>query len=257
MGKQVSVGSIVAVVVVLLGVLGAYAIGATQGPAAAASATPTSAVDQRTLVTNGVGEVTGIPDQLSFDLAVTRTESDVSTALANADRTMRDALNKLAKQGVVRRDIQTTGLSVDPQYRYYNNGDSTITGYSVTENATVLLRDLKTAGKVISSTVATGGNAIRLSDVQLKVGDTDALMAKARAAAVKSAKAKGSEYAAAAGQSLGKLVSLKEVSAAAPQPVPFYAEDAGIAGLKAQTAVPIRAGTQDLKVTVQVVWQVN
>jgi uncharacterized protein YggE len=89
------------------------------------------------------------------------------------------------------------------------------------------------------------------------VGDTDALMAKARAAAVKSAKAKGSEYAAAAGQSLGKLVSLKEVSAPAPQPVPLYAADVPLAGLKDQTAVPIRAGTQDLKVTVQVVWQVN
>ena len=52
---------------------------------------------------------------------------------------------------------------------------------------------------------------MRVSDIRLEVGDPDAVLEKARDAAVDAATAKAEQYAEAAGQTLGDVVSIREV----------------------------------------------
>ena len=258
--SSVSVGTLGVVTAAVLALLGAYVMGAGSAggtPAAAdpAAAQPTAA-DTRTIAMTGTGEVTGVPDQLTFQVSVNKKAGDVSTALAATNRTMRQVLAALRQAGVARKDVQTTGLSIRPDYYYGSNSPPVLTGYVVNQSASVLVRDLKSSGSALSAAVRAGGDAVRVNGLSLKIGDRDALMTKARSAAVSAAEAKAKQYADATGQTLGAVVSLREVRATPP---PVYGlRTPAMATLDAvKGSVPIRAGSENLKVTVSIVWQLG
>lgn len=250
-----------------LTVVSAYAVGAAGGDggdvgsaaadAAGTGAAPTGSGEgdqRRTLSLQGTGESTGVPDQLTFRLAARAKADDVSTALGDASSTLRRVLGALREAGVRGKDVRTTGLSVQPDYAYYPSGPPVLTGYVATQSVSVLVRELADAGATITAATVAGGNAVRLSGVDLRIGDRDALLAEARDAAVGQARTKAEQYAAAAGDTLGAVLSVREVAARGGAPVP-----SAYGGLTrdAVAAVPIKAGTQDLRVTVAVVWELD
>ncbi len=258
----VSVRSLLAALVVLIALTMAYAVGVRSdgGESAAASTRPVAAEADRpaaepSIVMTGRGEVTAVPDQLAFDVAVTVTRSDVSSALKRANTVTRDVIRALQDQGIARRDLETTGLSINPVYDYTDSG-SVLVGYRTTERFGVLVRDLKVGGQAITVAAQTGGNDVRISGVRLQVGDRDGLLAQARAAAVKEAAAKAEQYSDAAGTSLGSVVSVREVSARRPVSQLFRSSD--YAELSSASApVPIRAGSQEASVTVAITWSLG
>ena len=115
--------------------------------------------------------------------------------------------------------MQTTGLSMHAVYDYHSYGPPTLRGYRVGQRAQVLVRDLATGGQAVSAAVRAGGNDVRVGDIGLRIADTDSLLARSRDAAVQEATAKAQEYADAAGQTLGPVLTLREVHATpvAPQ----------------------------------------
>jgi uncharacterized protein YggE len=231
-------------------VLVAYMVGGAQSGTPTAAAADDTGTGTATIVMSGTGEATGIPDQLTFELAVSKTAGDVSAALHAASSTTRHVFQAVQQSGVARRDIQTTGLSVKPVYGYPNNGRAVISGYNVTQSMSVLVRSLPDAGKTMTAAVKAGGNASRLHDVRLQISDEAALQRRARADAIDQAKLKAEQYAAAAGRGLGEVTSVREVHASATiAPTVFRAAAADAGG-----SVPIRAGASDLRVTVKVVW---
>jgi uncharacterized protein YggE len=264
MNGNVTIGvrSILATGVVLLGLVAAYLLGSAGGGAAPAraaeqaTAAPVAAAD-RTLTMVGEGQATAVPDQLVFALAVGATRPDLETALDSASTTMERVLAALAPYDVKRADVQSTGLSMYPVYDYHSYSPPTLRGYRVSQRASVLVKELKLGGRAVSAAVSAGGNAVRVRDIKLRVGDPQAVMAKARDAAVAEATAKARQYAEATGQDLGEVLTLREVTTSnrpANRAMTF-----GLNGLtdsaRAATPVPIRAGRQDLGVTVQVVWE--
>lgn len=263
----ISVRSLVIAAAVAAALLLAYLVGAVQGgtvPAAAAApaAAPVTAaqagadqasVGSPTIVMSGTGTATGVPDQLSFRVEIHGTATDVSTALGYANGTTRRVLTAVEDEGVADADVQTTGLSIHANYDYSDDGPAVITGYSVTQNLSVLVRSLPGAGRIISATADAGGNAIRLHDVRLQVGDTDALLAKARDAAMAEAKAKAAQYAEASGRSLGDVLLVREAGGAGRH-AQVGLEAAAYATDGALRAVPIREGKAELDVSVSVVW---
>ena len=52
----------------------------------------------------------------------------------------------MRKTGVEKRDIKTTGLSIDPRYDYIDQRE-VLTGYRVKQSASVLVRSLRSAGR--------------------------------------------------------------------------------------------------------------
>jgi uncharacterized protein YggE len=259
----VSVRGLMVTGLVLLALVVAYLLGGSgengNAAQAAPAATPaaTEAVASRSLTMTGTGEATAVPDQLGFGLSVAVTRPDLDTALADANRTMERVLASLGKYGVEKGDVQTTGLSMDPVYDYPAYSPPVLRGYRVSERASVLVDELKKGGAAVSAAVAAGGNAVRVSNIQLKIGDPDAVLARARKAAVAQATAKAQEYADATGQELGDVLTLREVRATAPsvrQPLAYGRMLSGVTD-SAAAALPIRTGREDLKVTVQVVWE--
>src|SRR6516162_2939182 len=113
----------------------------------------------------------------------------------------------LRRSGVGAPDIQTSGLSIYPNY---SSSSGVPDGYQVSEQLTITLRRLSVAGSQISAAARAGGNATVIDGVSLNLSDTSALLASARARAVADAKAKATAYARALGRPLGPVVSMSE-----------------------------------------------
>jgi uncharacterized protein YggE len=258
---SLSVRSLLLTAALVVAVVIAYLLGtAAQGgtPAQAASEPATQAQPARTISMSGTGDATGVPDEMTFKLSVGSTADDVSTALDQASSKMKQAVAALRENGVEKEDTETTGLSIDPTYHYYNNQSPVLTGYRVRQSMEVHVRSLRGAGKALSAAIAAGGNSARISNLSLAIGDVDSLLSRARDKAVEEATTKAKQYAEATGQHLGDVVTLKEVSATpANQLDQAFATSYESMDRAALKAVPIQAGSEKLDVEVSVVWELD
>jgi uncharacterized protein len=231
-------------------VIGAFTIGAGQtsaSPAASGTvlANATPATGARITVT-GTGNVSGVPNQLSLSMGVQTSASSVASALRQANAAARSVTAVLRRTGVAASDIQTSGLSIYPNYSGSSGAPS---GYQVSEQLTITLRRLSVAGGQISAAARAGGNATTIDGVSLNLSDTGPLLAAARVKAVADARAKAAAYARALGRPLGPVISMSEAAPAQPvTPEPFAN------AAHAASSVPVHPGTQQLSVTVTVVF---
>jgi uncharacterized protein len=247
----------VAAGVVCAGLLiGAFTIGAAQtsaspsasGTALTAAATPGQPGARITVI--GTGNVSGVPNQLMLSMGVQTSGPSVAGALRQANEAVRAITRVLTHSGVSASSIQTSGLSIQPNYS--NSGAPS--GYGVSEQLSVTLNKLSTAGTQISQAARAGGNATVIDGVSLNLSDTGTLLASARAKAVADAKAKASAYARALGRPLGPVISMSETPPAQPvYSLPVPASNAA----RASASVPVHPGSQQLSVTVTVVFSLG
>jgi uncharacterized protein len=239
--------------------IGAFALGSSQGsaatspsgkqtPASARPAVLTSTTAAARITVTGTGNVTGTPNQLVLAMGVQVNGSSVGSALGDANAAVNRVTAALRADGVAAADIQTSGLSIWPNYP---NNSQTPNGYSVSESLTATLGSLAAAGTQIDAAVHAGGNATTVSGISLNLTDTSSLLAQARARAVDDATAKAAQYAQALGEPLGPVVSVTDQ--APTQPFPVYA---AASSATAKGSVPISPGTQQLSVSVTVVFAV-
>ena len=234
---------------------GVYALGTTQAHGATpavAPATVTSTAAPGGTVSSGItvtgtGNATGTPDELQLSLEVDEHAGSVGPALDAANHDMTKVRDALRAQGVADADLQTSGMSVQPNYGQQGN----ITGYQVTESLNAVLRNLGRAGGAITAAASAAGNAVRIDGVSLDLNDSSSnLLGTARANAMADAKTRASQYANAAGRTLGPVISVTETSNAQP-PMPY---DSFHAAAGSASSVPISAGTQQVSVSVTVTY---
>jgi uncharacterized protein YggE len=221
-------------------------------PAAASPGVPAVtrlAEDPReSIVVTGTGAVYGEPDTLTANFAVETRAATVGAALdsANAAATkMRDAL---VKAGVARTDLQTSNLSINSAV----DDKDKITGYTVGQSLTATVRNLSTAGALLSAAVKAGGDAARLNGVTFTVEDDSKLLSEARRKAFADAKAKAGLYAREAGRPLARVVRVSEETPTYSGS--GYEHKMSAAMGAADMAVPIEPGRQRLSVSVTVEW---
>jgi len=251
------------VVITVIALLVAYSIGTTRSGGTAASAalltrTSNASPTQPSatlaigpgITVGGRATAAGTPDTLRLDLSVVATAPSVSDALASANRSAAAVQKSLLDNKVQKKDLQTSGLNIQPEYDYTKQGAPRLKGYQVSESITAKLRDLGRAGDIIGRAVGAGGNAVRVNGISLDLEDTSALVSSARDKAFANAKAKAEQYARAAGRSLGDVISIAEdVTAPAPIPLQYGSQAA-----EARASVPIQPGSQDVSVSVTVVF---
>jgi uncharacterized protein YggE len=227
---------------------GAAAAGADTGGGSGAVMLTASASGGKITVT-GTGTVSGTPNQLVLSMGVQTSASSVSTALREANQAARRVISALKADGVRPADIQTSGLSIQPNY----NNSQTPIGYGVSEQLAATLRDLAKAGSQIQAAVTAGGNATTVDGVSLNLTDTSGLLAHARAAAIRDAQAKAGQFARALGRPLGGVISVSDQS---PAPYPIFAQGAA-AMPSAAGRVPVQPGKQQVSVQVTVVYAIG
>jgi uncharacterized protein YggE len=239
-------------VTVAAGALAALALtgcGDQASPSAAAADPATG--DRPVVAVVGEGRVEGTPDVMTISLGVETRGATAQAALADNATRATNLVTVLGDSGVAKADIQTSDLSVYPNF---DRGGREIVGYTVNNTVTAKLRDLGEAGEVIDAAAFATGDAIRLHGVSFSIDDTSELVARARADAVERASEQARQLADAAGVELGALRSIDETGTRLPPPL-YY--DRYEAAADAASRMPIEPGSQELTVEVTLVFDLG
>jgi uncharacterized protein len=230
-----------------IGALVAGVVGSALAPRSALAVDPT-APKEHMITVGGTGRVIIAPDVADLRLGVAITKPTVKEARNLAAAQMTAVIAALKKLGIADKDIQTSGLSLQPNYTYPTSGTPRLTGYTMSNGVSVTIRDLEKLGDAIDGGLAAG--ATTLDGVWFRVDDPSGAQRQAREQAVADARAKAGTLASAAGVTITGVASISEVSAPGPQPM-FY-EGARLQALAPDAGTPIQVGTNEVVVTVTV-----
>jgi len=197
------------------------------------------------------GEVNRQPDLVTIGAGVVTQAATASEALAENARRMTATVAALRRAGVADRDIQTSSISLNPQYRYGENVPPVITGYQASNQVSVRFRDVKRSGAILDTLVAQGANQI--NGPSFALDQPDAALDEARVQAIAKARARAELYAKAAGLRVGRILSIREGDAAAPPPQPMVMSMRA----KMESDTPIQPGEQKLVVAVTVSFELQ
>ncbi len=202
----------------------------------------------RLITAQATGTVTGTPDVVTISLGVSTTSASAQSALDENNRLATDLIAVIKDSGVAPEDLQTSQLSINPSY----DDKGAVTGYQVNNMVTATLRDITKAGALIDAAGKAAGDAVRVQQLAFSIDDDSTLRANARADAVRRAQAQAQQLAEAAGVALGPLHSITEAPLNNSR---VYAAE--MVTDAAAGAVPIEAGSQELTVSVQVVFEIG
>lgn len=196
----------------------------------------------------GSGQVQGVPDTLTADVGIEFTARDVTAAMNRTSERQQAVINALAGAGVDRKDISTTDVGLQSEH---DSSGSTITGYRAENSIRVKIHPTDSAPHVLAIIVGTGGDATRINSVSYSIADDSQLVKDARARAFQDAKDRAEQYAQLSGLKLGKIISISEVSGAAPTSPPAPPRGAMAA------SVPLEPGQQTVSFSVTAVWELR
>lgn len=215
-------------------------------PAAAAMA---EAESPRISVT-GNGSVESRPDMATISLGVTTQGGTAAEAMGRNSEELGRVLERLRASGVEDRDLQTSGLSLNPNWTNASDGTApTISGYVASNQLTIRVRALDRLGEILDASVKDGANT--LNGVSFGLADPKPVEDEARKRAVADAAARAALLTSAAGVQLGQVISITEGGGFEP-PMPMYRMDAAMAA-----PVPVAEGEISTGATVTIVYAIN
>ena len=209
----------------------------------------------RGITVSGEGKVTGKPDLALITLGVSTLRPGVGEARDAAATALTGILDSMRANGVAEDDIQTSQLSIYPEYDYSGNTQRVV-GFRVSNTVTAKIRDLDTTSDVIDDAVSAGGDETTIQSIAFTIDNPESLREDARAAAIADAKKKSETLASASGVKVGEPINISESGGYAP-PIP-YAADAAAAERDFQGApsTPIEPGELDVIINVSVTWEI-
>jgi uncharacterized protein YggE len=201
-----------------------------------------------TVSVSGHGQVNVSPDTASVSIGIDVIQPTLGEAQEQATAQATTVIEALKAAGIADEDIQTAYFSVNILRDYSENGDPTqITGFEITNQLQITVRDTDMLGNLLDEAVNAGANSI--NGVTFYVDDQTAAASEARRLAVEDASTKAEELAAAAGLTLGPVLSIAE-GTVSPMPPPMAAGAGGMEMAKAQAAVPVQPGSSTIAVDV-------
>ena len=201
--------------------IAALMLGAAGLPSAAFAqqATISQSIAGTRLDITATGEVTRVPDVAIISTGVVTKSPTASGAIQQAATRMARVRAALKGAGVEDRDIQTSNLSLNPEYRYDNNQPPKLTGYQASNTVTVRFRDIASSGKIIDALVAEGANQI--NGPTLTIDKPEAALDEARAQAIRIGRARAELYARSMGLRVVRVVAVSESGGSYPVPPPM------------------------------------
>jgi uncharacterized protein YggE len=194
----------------------------------------------------GEGRAEARPDRAVFQVGVEVHRPSVDEARTAAAEILANMITALRGAGVGEDDVQTSTLSLAPDYEYSETGRRLL-GYVAQNVVTVRMTALDQVGPAIDAAVTAGGNDVRLDGLHFELIDPEAVKAEARRQAVANARVHAEQLAQAGGVALGEPVSISEVGASQPAPVMMRME-----AMRADAQTPVEPGMTEVVVQVNV-----
>lgn len=212
----------------------------------AAASLHVHAADKLVTVT-GEATVAVAPDAAVIRIGVASQGKNARAASEANAKQMSAVFAAIKESGIAERDIQTSQLSIQPQYDRSNGGNARLLGFQVSNQITVKVRDIGSLPSLLDRAIASGAN--EMSGIEFLVSEQSKLLDEARAEAIADARRKAELYAKAAGARLGPVVSISETGVSMPPRPMMEAMRSG--------AVPVAPGEQTLRAHVTVSYELG
>lgn len=188
----------------------------------------------------GTAQRTMAPTYAMLSLGLTSSDTSVTTAKASNDRIMSQLISNLMNQGIAKKDIYTSNISVNPDYNY-DNGKRSVTSYSISNTVTVRINDLDKVSTIVGSAVQAG--ATEINSLSFKADIPNTLQDQLTIDALKDGRHNAEIMASALGRSLGpvKTASTYEPQTSSMDNGIRYAKVA--APLALSSATPVEEGS--------------
>jgi uncharacterized protein YggE len=212
-------------------------------------ALPALADTPATITVTGRGAVEAVPDMAVLSLGVTTSAVTAAEAMAANSAALKAVIDRLTQAGFAERDVQTSNLSLNPNWEGQGQDGAPlrIASYTASNQVMIRVRDLATLGTVLDAVVTDGANT--MNGLSFGLSEPRPAEDAALRAAVEDARAKAELMASAAGVQLGRILSVSEQGGYAP-PMPMFRADAMMA-----EAVPIAPGEISTQASVTIVWE--
>jgi uncharacterized protein YggE len=207
-----------------------------------------STVDQRTVTVVGEGVASAAPDTALLQLGVETRGATPGEAWEACSRALAEVIAAVRAAGVEPPRLATGELSVHSDWEVAQ-GQQRPSGYRAAAGLTARLDAPARAGQVATAAVAAGGEAARVHGLALVVGDRAGVLAAAREAAWRDARARAEQYAALAGVGLGRVVRIEELAGA-----PHTLALAGGYQARAAAGPSVEVGETQVPAMVAVTW---
>lgn len=215
---------------------------------------PWHVAPKETVSVTATGTSKAAPTVAKISGNIQTTAQSAEAAQSQNQQKSGNLIEAVKQTGIEEKNIQTTNISVNPQYDYQKR-PSQIINYQANTTITVTIKDLENADKVLNT--LTQNNVTSIYGPNLEVDDQKLEEAKqeARGKAVSAAKEKAAQLVSLSGRRLGKVVSIEESDGgfSIPQPIPL---GVGGADLEKQTS-QIEPGQRDVTITLKVDFEIK
>ena len=196
-------------------------------------------------------QVSRAPDIATLSAGVVVQAADANAAMRANAAQMNKVMAAIKAAGIADRDVQTSGVSLYPQYRYVENQPPAITGYQASNTVNVKVRDMSRLAATLDALAASGANQI--NGPTFEIDQPEEAYDEARLAALAKAQARAKTYADALGLRVRRIVSIQEGGAQQPGPMPVMTK-----AMRAEAEdTPIAPGENTLSATVSVVFELG
>jgi uncharacterized protein YggE len=246
-GEPRGAWNILHVLTALVAVLVLIAVGFV-GAALSRTNSTTNKAKPATISVTGTATVKGTPDTVSFDIGMQNSAASASAALKFNNARVNALEKALMKHGVTKSDMQTSGLNISEE----TNNNGAVIGFTVEDDLTVTMHDLKKAGGAIGAAATAAGNGVELNSITFSISNDSKLLAQARARAMRNAHTEANDIAVAGGTTLSGIATVvDQENQTTPPPTPY---PLGFATAAKSVAVPVQVGSESISVQLSVVY---
>ena len=210
---------------------------------------------QRTITVSGSGFAEAKPDRANVQMSVVARKKTVAEAQSEAAQVTSRVLSMTGKLGVEKEDIDTTGASIRPDYRWNNKTqEQELLGYVAERRITIQVKDLEKLGKIVETSVNAGVNQV--TPPQLDSSKRKDAYRKALRAAAKDAEANAEQLAKTLGAKLGEAINISSGGSYPRPPMPM-ARGVAMMADSAEAAATYNPGDLTFNATVTVVFELT
>lgn len=161
-----------------------------------------------TITVSGSASVTLKADYVQVTVGVSTSAPTVEEASEKNTAAIHTVIAALKEAGVLEDDIATSNYSVGAEYDYSSFSGQKLMGYNVSNQLSVIIRDMDHIGATLDKATAAGANTIY--NIQFLSTQADAAQDEATVHAVQDAMRRAELLANAAGHRLGSIVSISD-----------------------------------------------
>lgn len=216
-------------------------------------------IESNTMTFSGEASQMIVPDVAVISMGYTSEKKTVSAAQKDVNEVIKKFSDKLKELGIKDTDIRTNNYNIYTQYDY-SSSVRRLTGYQVSEDIQIKVRDLEKTSEVLNLAGELGMNEV--GNLTFDIENKDEYIKKLKEEAIKDAKENAKNRAELLGIKLGDIVAYNEYNDSAvfnsvnTYNSPMKAYDMAF-GANEEAMPAISSGEQKLKVTVSVTYELK